>query len=83
MRGSFVPNIVMIGMGAVGRAFLELLDIENINIPITIIEPNIIDFKLAYKWPIIAQALNNDNLNYILTPLLKPNTTIIDRTVYI
>lgn len=74
-------NLLLIGCGGVGKAVLELLFLEKINVNrLVIIEP-----KQLPEWIKpdihIMKALTKENVNSILEPLLKSRPFIIDVSI--
>ena len=74
-------NLLLIGCGGVGKAVLELLFLENINVnKLVIIEP-----KKLPEWikpdMHIMKALTKENVNSILEPLLKSRPFVIDVSI--
>jgi len=74
-------NLLFIGCGGVGKAVLELLFLEKINVDrLIIIEPKQLPDWIKPDMH-IAKALTKENVNSILEPLLKSRPFIIDVSI--
>ena len=78
-------NVLMIGLGAVGRTLLELWKLENFKINnIVAVEPRDVPtwcFEMYPQLQHIKKALTKANLSRTLTPLLKEQPFVVDVSV--
>ena len=82
-----VGKLLLLGMGSVMRAFLELLKLENhhlLDLPAICICPeDIPDYVLKFKPDLqhIKVAITESNVEKLIQPLLNPTVLVIDLTV--
>ena len=82
-----VEKLLLLGMGSVMRAFLELLKLENHHLlylpAICICPEDIPDYVLKFKPDLqhIKVAITESNVEKLIQPLLNPTVLVIDLTV--